>query len=58
MHMASYKVTSDRIAGKKLGETVTDSDLVDVNIAALVDGGHLEAVRVAKPDKQFTESEK
>jgi hypothetical protein len=56
--MASYKVTSDRIAGKKLGEMVTDSDLVDVNIAALVDGGHLEAVRVAKPDKQFTESEK
>lgn len=56
--MASYKITSDRIAGKKRGDTVTDSDLVGVDIAALVDGGHLEAARVVKSDKQFTESEK
>ena len=56
--MASYKVTSDRIAGKKRGDTVIDSDLVGVDVTALVVGGHLEATRVAKPDKLITESEK
>lgn len=55
--MATYKVTSDRVEGKKRGDSLTDSDLAGCNIAALVDGGHIEPVRSGKPDKNSQESE-
>jgi len=56
--MATYKVTSDLVTGKKRGESVDEGDFVGVNIDALVSGGHLELVRVAKADKHTHESEK
>jgi hypothetical protein len=55
--MATYKVTSDRVDGKKRGDTLHDSDLAGVNVAALVEGGHIEAVRSGKPEKNSQESE-
>ena len=39
--MASYKVVSDRIVGKKPGDTVTDEELDGCSIAALVEAGHI-----------------
>jgi hypothetical protein len=57
--MATYKVTSDRFSGKKLGDTVTSSDLDGLNVDALLSAGHLELVRSAKSlDKTTHESEK
>lgn len=56
--MATYKVTSDRITGKKRGESVNEGDFVGVDVGALLAGGHLELLRVTKTDKQAPESEK
>lgn len=52
--MASYKVLSGRIAGKKAGDIVTAQDLEGCNIAALVEAGHLseETTKPTKADKE------
>ncbi len=55
--MATYKVTSDRFAGKKRGETVSDSDLADANVEALLASGHIEPARSGKSEKHTQESE-
>jgi hypothetical protein len=55
--MATYKVTSDRIDGKKRGDLLHDHDLVGVNVDALLSAGHIEQARGAKPDKNTQESE-
>lgn len=55
--MATYKVTSDRLAGKKRGATVSESDLAGSDVAALIAGGHIELARVGKSDKTSQESE-
>jgi len=56
--MATYKVTSDRVAGKKRGDIVNVSDLDGFNVDALVDGGHIELARSTKTEKTANESEK
>lgn len=57
--MATYKVTTDRFAGKKRGDTVSDSELSHADVAALIAGGHIELfVRSGKQDKHTDESEK
>lgn len=48
--MASYKVLTDRIVDKKAGDTVTDDELVGVNVDALIAAGHLSA-QTTKPSK-------
>jgi hypothetical protein len=55
--MATYKVTSNRLSGKKRGETVHADELVGVAIDALLAGGHLESVSVStkKQDKKEQE---
>lgn len=55
--MATYKVTSDRFAGKKPGESISDSDLVGLNVDALLSAGHIELARGGKSDKHSQESE-
>jgi hypothetical protein len=40
--MATYKVTSDRFALAPRGATVSDTELQDLNIDALVAGGHIQ----------------
>lgn len=38
----SYTVTSDlEVCGKKKGETLTEKDLVGVNVEALIGAGHI-----------------
>jgi hypothetical protein len=45
--MTTYTVTSDRFAGRELGDTVSESELEFLNIDALVSAGHLVAVTAA-----------
>jgi hypothetical protein len=40
--MASYKVTSELVAGKSLGDTITDDELQGSSIEALIAAGHIE----------------
>jgi hypothetical protein len=49
--MAQYKVMAGRIAGKKVGEIVSDADLKNANVSALIDGGHLAIVTNSKASK-------
>lgn len=49
--MANYVVTSDRLGGFKRGDTVSDKDLVGVDVEALVDAGHLSTQTTKKSGK-------
>lgn len=41
-----YKVIGDLpVAGKGQGETLTDADLADANVEALIEAGHLQAMK-------------
>jgi len=39
--MGSYKVASNRITGKKPGDTITDQELEGMSIPALLEAGHI-----------------
>ncbi len=57
--MANYVVTSDRLSGFKRGDTVSDKDLVGVDVEALVDAGHLSTQTTKKSGKtKDTETDK
>jgi hypothetical protein len=49
--MASYKVTSELVVGKSLGDTITDEELQGISIDALIAAGHIE------PNKQTKKAE-
>lgn len=51
--MASYKVLSNRIAGKKAGEMISDEDLADANVEALIEGEHLALVTNKKKNDEL-----
>lgn len=42
--MATYKILSDRVVFGNKGQTVDEAALEGANIAALIDGGHIEPV--------------
>lgn len=46
--MASYKVTSELVAGKSLGDTITDDELQGSSIEALISAGHIEPTKTTK----------
>jgi hypothetical protein len=46
--MATYKVTSELVAGKSLGDTITDDELQGLSIEALISGGHIEPTKQTK----------
>ena len=56
--MANYIVTSARLAGFKLGDIVTDSDLDGSSIEALIEAGHLSTQTVKKSAKTKDTDEK
>jgi hypothetical protein len=56
--MANYIVTSARLAGFKLGDIVTDSDLDGSSIDALIEAGHLSTQTVKKSAKTKDTDEK
>jgi len=41
--MASYKVLSNRVSGKKAGDLISDEELAGANVDALIEAGHLAA---------------
>lgn len=53
--MTSYKVKSARVADRKIGDVVTDADLEGLNVAALIEAGHIETVTRAKAQKDNEE---
>jgi hypothetical protein len=46
--MATYKVTSELVAGKSLGDTITDDELQGSSIEALISAGHIEPTKTTK----------
>lgn len=46
--MATYKILSERLTAGNKGQTVDESVLDGANIAALIDGGHIEPVSNSK----------
>ena len=46
--MATYKVTSELVAGKSLGDTITDDELQGSSIEALINAGHIEPIKTTK----------
>lgn len=50
--MANYKVLSDLVDGKTVGDQISDEELHGCDIAALVAAGHL-----AEPSTKKTEKE-
>ena len=52
--MKQFKVVSAKMPRFKHGDVVSESDLADANIQALLDGGHLAEVgsKQSKSDKQ------
>ncbi len=44
--MTTYKITSDNTTLGKNGDTVNADDLKGLNVDALIQGGHIEAVVV------------
>lgn len=50
--MASYKVVSDLVDGKKPGDTITDEELLGCNVDALIAAGHLADPTSKKSDKE------
>jgi hypothetical protein len=50
--MASYKVISNRVVGKKAGDAITDEELAGANIEALIEAGHLAPVNTKKKNDE------
>ena len=49
--MANYLVISNRVAGFKPGDIVTDGDFDGANIDALIEAGHISTQTVKKSAK-------
>ena len=45
--MTTYKISSDNTELGAKGTTVSESDLIGLNVDALVAGGHLEPVSIS-----------
>jgi hypothetical protein len=56
--MPNYKVMTDRCSLGKQGATISGDDLEGVNVAALVEGGHLAEVNVKVPKQDTKETDK
>lgn len=50
--MASYKVLSNRVSGKKAGDLISDEELAGANVEALIEGGHLALVANKKKNDE------
>jgi len=50
--MASYKVLSDLVDGKTVGDQISDDELQGCDIAALVEAGHLAETTSKKTEKE------
>ena len=50
--MTTYRITSEKFALGKVGESISADALADLNIDALIDGGFITAAsaKVSKPE--------
>lgn len=55
--MTTYKVLSDRLAGREKGSKVTADELAGVNIDALIQAGHLAEQKANKAAKSAESEE-
>lgn len=55
--MTTYRIISDNTSLGKPGDTVNDAQLVDLNVAALVDGGHIEPIAAKQPKSKDQDKE-
>jgi hypothetical protein len=56
--MAQYKVINDRCSLGEVGAIITPTDMSADNLAALVEGGFIEAASSAKANKSDSEGTK
>ena len=56
--MANYKIISENCTLGAQGSNISSDDLEGLNIAALVDGGHLAEVNVKVSKQEPKESDK
>jgi hypothetical protein len=56
--MANYKVMSENCTLGKQGSNISSDDLAGLNVAALLDGGHLAEVNVKVPKQDTKETDK
>ena len=50
--MATYKVISELVDGKKPGDSITDEELDGSSVEALIEAGHIEASKSTKTTKE------
>jgi len=50
--MTTYKILSDRMTVGKKGQSIDEAVLDGANIAALIDGGHIEPVSNTKKTEE------
>jgi hypothetical protein len=55
--MSKYTITSDRVAGYAVGDTVLDSELESLNIDALIEGGHISPAVVTSKKSSDTKDD-
>jgi hypothetical protein len=55
--MAQYRIASDMLDIGKKGESVDDALLADLNIEALIAGGHLEVITSTSKNKNTDNTE-
>mgnify|MGYP006971853382 FL=1 len=55
--MASYRVKSERVAGKNAGDIVQSKDLEGVNVEALIAAGHLEPAATVRARSESKEQD-
>jgi hypothetical protein len=56
--MAQYKLISDRLAVGTAGDIVDDKALDGLNVAALIEAGHIEEVAASKSASKKDSEEK
>jgi hypothetical protein len=49
--LSSYEVVSDRLVGHAQGSDVTELELADCNIPALIEAGHIRPTETAQPEQ-------
>ena len=47
--MSNFRITSNNTTLGNSGDTISDAELVGLNVEALIEGGHIEPIAVKAP---------
>ena len=50
--MSTYKVLTDMVANKSIGDSITDEELEGCSIEALINSGHIAPAHQPKQEKE------